>query len=75
MERNKIFILLKFVNINSKIIIINIIEFENIAANKKIIGMLPKRFITNNAQCSPFKFKKLISVGVVGSTPYWNAVA
>ena len=70
MGRNKNFILLRFVKINNKIVFINIIEYENVAANKKIIGMFPKKLITNNVQCSHMKFNNLISVGVAGSTPY-----
>ena len=52
MRRNKNFILFRFVKINNKIIFIDIIEFKNIVFKKRIIGMFPKRPITNHAQCS-----------------------
>ena len=73
MGRNKIFILLRFVKINSKIVFIDNHELENIATNKNIIIMFQKRLITKHAQCSPLKFFKSVGVGVEGSTPYRNA--
>ena len=71
MERIKNFILLRLVKIISKAIFKNVVEFQNVA-NKKVIGMFPKRLFTNSAQCSLLKFNDMISVGVIGSTPYRN---
>ena len=72
MRSNQIFIWLRLVKLNSKILFINIIEIKNTASDK-IISMFPKIFITNHAQCSFLKLNKYVRVGVTGSTPYRNA--
>ena len=51
------------------------LNFDKFETNKKIIGKLTKRFITNHAQCSLLKLNNLFSVGVADSTPYRKAVA
>ena len=47
--RNILFMLLRLIKVNSKIVLINIIKFKNITANIKIIGVFPKTIITNHA--------------------------
>ena len=42
MGKIKIFMLLRLVKINRKIVFIKIIKFKNTATNKKIIGTFPK---------------------------------
>ena len=56
--------MLRPVKINRKIAFVNVIEIENIATNKNIIGMFLKTLITNYAQCSLLKFTNLVSVAV-----------
>ena len=73
MKRNKIYMMLRLVKICSKNGLQKIIDFENLAPDKKFTGMFSKRLIQVCTQSSVLLYNSFVKVGFIGSFQYGNA--